>query len=1400
MRKSAAQVVLILAEPKDKNGQVQMVRLAGGGDQWPYHYFNATDWLGRVMSLPVISSRLGVDENGWGASPAAQGWDAPLAVSLKTAKRLLGYVWNKARVRVYVGPEGPAEPATDAGFSLVLDGQIAGLVSQSDGKLTLRISDPTEGLSQPLLKGVFNGTGDLDGPTELKGRPRRRAWGQVFNVDAFLLDKAANIWVLTDPDYALEAISVVRDRGFPYSTLTLIPPQASPQATLAKLRADPVPQGGCLVAPSIACVRPWTTPGLITADLKGEQAGGYVETRGLIAERILAAAGAPLRLNSSAQSYLAANGQASVGLLVQPNQTTASLLDQLFTAFGEWWRLELDGAQNGLAVGRYDFEAPPLNTQAMRASSVQRVASMPAHYLRKLGYQANNKVHGDGELAQALTIAAQDIPGLGPLATSSLTPGDINSISTRADEALSATVMIADDAVLDRGEKARVIRDYDQLVRERQEARARAQSFNLLAPLSSEQTAFDALAGYLASIPNGWNNTATNSSIDKNIFTNRWNEAWASLARLVSATTQEAANRASWSGVAGRPSNLAGLDPTAARDVQLSSKYALYESFSGYSDISQVQANWYWHSTQNVSLINSGDGGGKALRLGDNNGNDAILVIGLSSLPYTPADFWVVEFDIEIQANPQNAVLYLGVQCVDAAGNNLTSDDGTYVYVAATGYNSPVGERKIYRGYFRGTAAVGAGNNVGIASPNPDRPSALPTGTVSITPMALVNYPDRPGQVVLHSITLRRVEDAQSAGIPIITTGAAQARGATITKVGGVGAWGDSQAYSPVGYTGGAYVSFKSNQTNKFFMVGLNTDPTTDASYTSLDYAWYITDLNVHGLQIYEGGAGVGNFGGYSQDTIFTIIYDGVHVYYFKDGVEQRKIAAPRNLKLHLDSSFSSLGSSVQIIGFGPYGSSDWARIGGAGRPQDNATVGAPAGTLVGSVEAGTLVNTANNAAAAATAAQQAANNAAAAAASAQAQLNSIVSDNVLDRTEKRDVVLRHNAIIDERADIVNKANYYGIASQLNNYNYYYDLLYNYLASLSPPHNNFNTDTPIDRETFQWRFVNFYTARQWLLNEIALQAGTRATWANVSGAGRPQDNATFGAVWGQNLSGVPGELADGRVRIALSQFGRLNSGLALNANNNYGLRGLSQAPSMTAYIQNNSITLSVGNGILYGDWGISITLPTASFLGLAYNTTYYVWRNMPSPDSAGTSYGYSTSLYDALGTTKAYLGYYTTPNHVGGGGGYGGYGGSGCVAVTALVLADSQPIPAKDVSVGAQLCVLSEDMASATTMVCEANQMVENDCCTLRTESGIELTLAINTPITLDGGWYCLAANASGHVVRVWEQGRVRSERVEDVRYVGKRSVARISCHEATYAAGDYEGRYIFTHNNYAKH
>ena len=129
--------------------------------------------------------------------------------------------------------------------------------------------------------------------------------------------------------------------------------------------------------------------------------------------------------------------------------------------------------------------------------------------------------------------------------------------------------------------------------------------------------------------------------------------------------------------------------------------------------------------------------------------------------------------------------------------------------------------------------------------------------------------------------------------------------------------WLTARVYSSEGYNEPCYVSFKANNTNKSFMIALNTNPVLKGiQYATLDYAWYPAGNGF--AYIYESGTDRGSQGSYTTSTIFEIIYDGVNINYYMDGVLKRSVARSGSGLLYLDSDFYHLNAQIVNLSFGP--------------------------------------------------------------------------------------------------------------------------------------------------------------------------------------------------------------------------------------------------------------------------------------------------------------------------------------------------------------------------------------------------------------------------------------------------------------------------------------------------
>lgn len=285
--------VLLEATPwKVADGLTQAVRLAGGGAK-PYSGLRGfTDWRAGVATFPYFTAAAGFGENGWTGAAIPQTAQIRIFPSDEQLRSdlLSLYHWKGAAIEIRSGDDDVP------GVYLMECTGIVDSIASADGVITLTVADVGAKLNVPVVSAKFAGTGGIEGPTEAEGRPKRRSWGFVRNVEGFLLDKPNNIFEFGDPSFPLNSFVTVRDMGRDASpSPTTVTWQGSIAATLTALQASTPAQGSCVVAPSIACVKWWTVPaGPLTADIQGEVGSGYVNKVADIASRMVDAV-APLR-------------------------------------------------------------------------------------------------------------------------------------------------------------------------------------------------------------------------------------------------------------------------------------------------------------------------------------------------------------------------------------------------------------------------------------------------------------------------------------------------------------------------------------------------------------------------------------------------------------------------------------------------------------------------------------------------------------------------------------------------------------------------------------------------------------------------------------------------------------------------------------------------------------------------------------------------------------------------------------------------------------------------------------------------------------------------------------------------------------------------------------------------
>lgn len=386
-----AKIILVEAQPaRASDGVAETVRFAGGGAALPYRY-DGQDWRAGISALPAIFTSLNVEQGDYGTGAVPRAMELIWAPARNAdLAAMAAYFWPDAPVTVRIGDEGATPPITVAGK--IIEARV------EKGTLKLMLADPAMDIKKPVLTARFAGTGDLEGPVEWQGKIKPRIWGRVWNRAVEPIDKANNIYCVADPARPLLAIDAVRDKGAAAAAINILAWQGSMAATLAALRAAVAPAGGCVVAPSIACLKWWTQPELLHVDVRGEVAGGYVETAASIAARVAGAVAGPAFAAGTVAAADAARAD-PVGVLIDDDRTTAAqVIDAILGDVSLLWLL--DGSGN-IIIRPWGWG---VSAASVRSEEVERKQVFRPVATTKIGYKRNQSPIARGSLA-AIVLA-----------------------------------------------------------------------------------------------------------------------------------------------------------------------------------------------------------------------------------------------------------------------------------------------------------------------------------------------------------------------------------------------------------------------------------------------------------------------------------------------------------------------------------------------------------------------------------------------------------------------------------------------------------------------------------------------------------------------------------------------------------------------------------------------------------------------------------------------------------------------------------------------------------------------------------------------------------------------------------------------------------------------------------
>ena len=305
-------------------------------------------------------------------------------------------------------------------------------------------------------------------------------------------------------------------------------------------------------------------------------------------------------------------------------------------------------------------------------------------------------------------------------------------------------------------------------------------------------------------------------------------------------------------------------------------------------------------------------------------GNDVFrarpsLGIQLGHDTFTSAPFRVTKAGQITATSGTIGAVTLGSNKMFVGGSGAHNNSDTKFYVDNSG-NLSLGNKFVWNG--SQLTIDGSVNLSGYATDSELNTAASNAATQASTAQSNA---EATANTLLNQAALASYDLTLSSDIEIINR--------SLRRKSGSSSW-NAEVRSGISYIGGAEITFKVNNLagGRRCMMGLNSDPGTNASYLSLDYAWYINGTTA---QVYESGDDRGSnfYKSLSNNDVLRVVYDGSAVKYYHNNTLVRTIdtnfagsaALASNLDLAFDSSFNEVTTNpiVEWFDFIPAGLSN---------------------------------------------------------------------------------------------------------------------------------------------------------------------------------------------------------------------------------------------------------------------------------------------------------------------------------------------------------------------------------------------------------------------------------------------------------------------------------------------
>jgi len=304
------------------------------------------------------------------------------------------YFWNGRAVNIYAG-----DPSfTRNQFSRIFSG-VCGDIEYDEAEIIINIQDKTKVMQTEFLQSLYTGAGGLEGASNLEGKPKPLVYGEVKNVTLVPVDIGNNIYQVHDG--SIEEVTAVYDRGV----------ELNSQGDVADITAASVTGSHFKTQLSGGYIKLGGNPdGLITADVKGDNTGGYIDDAGAIISRILktklgSKSFSSADIDQGALNELDSTINSTVGIFIQNNTDAQKIVNELLIPLQCYWTFTRRGLFTAGVIDAPSTAIYTINENDVVDGKFSVIRVINPSWRIKAGYARSWTVQSVDNLAAAATDA-----------------------------------------------------------------------------------------------------------------------------------------------------------------------------------------------------------------------------------------------------------------------------------------------------------------------------------------------------------------------------------------------------------------------------------------------------------------------------------------------------------------------------------------------------------------------------------------------------------------------------------------------------------------------------------------------------------------------------------------------------------------------------------------------------------------------------------------------------------------------------------------------------------------------------------------------------------------------------------------------------------------------------------